>query len=525
MHSDDEVATSGAEPRPVTIAIVALGGQGGGVLSGWIIKAAEAAGFLAQYTSVPGVAQRTGSTVYCIELFPEAAAKKAGREPVLALMPMPGDVDVVIAAELIEAGRAILRGFVTPDLTTLVASTHRDYAISEKSALGSGMANGEAVLRAAREQSKSLVAFDMKKAAEEAGSVISAALLGAFAGSGSLSIAREHFEDSIRNSGRMVEENLAAFAAAYERALGKGDDEPEGLPATPASRRPRSPAARVLVDRISSAFPAALQEVLLQGARRCADYQDLRYATLYLDRIARVLPAESGHGATSCLLAREVSRHLALRMTYEDTIRVADLKTRPERFQRSLEQLGARADEVVKMTEYMHPRLEEIADTCPAAIGHWMLRSRVPKILLGPFLKKGRHVRTTTLSHFLLLRTLASLRRIRRSTLRYKTESVRIEGWLQTVLQYARSDYALGVQVARCQRVVKGYGETYERSLRKFAQLMDALEELQSRTDAAARLAELQEAALADEDGNALRDEIRKLRSPEAVDDDQHLSG
>ncbi|MEX2495057.1 MAG: indolepyruvate oxidoreductase subunit beta family protein [Woeseia sp.] len=516
MHSDGDVSASGAYPRPITIAIVALGGQGGGVLSGWIVKAAEAAGYLAQSTSVPGVAQRTGSTVYCIELYPEAAAKRVGRDPVLALMPMPGDVDVVIASELMEAGRAIVRGFVTPDLTTLVASTHREYAISEKSALGSGIANGEAVLTTAREQSKRLVAFDMRKAAEDAGSAISAALLGALAGSGALPIARERFESSIRAGGRMVEENLAAFAAAYERAEGKAEDKSEELSATPIAPRPRSPAARAIVDRIEVEFPAALRDVLLVGARRCADFQDPQYAALYLDRIAGVVALESGHVDT-CLLARECARHLALRMTYEDTIRVADLKTRPERFQRNLEQLGARSDEVVKMTEYMHPRIEEIADTCPVALGQWILRSKLPKTLLSPFLKKGRHVRTTTLSHFLLLRTLASLRKIRRSTLRYKIEDARIEDWLQTVLQTAPSDYDLAVQVARCQRVVKGYGETYERGLKKFAQLMNALEYLRGRADGASRFAALQEAALADEDDNALKEELRKLKSPEVA--------
>ncbi|MDB5467849.1 MAG: indolepyruvate oxidoreductase subunit, partial [Phenylobacterium sp.] len=89
--------------RPITIAITAIGGQGGGVLADWIVSLADANGYLAQYTSVAGVAQRTGATIYYLELFPEAAARAAAREPVLALMPVMGDVDVVLAAELMEA--------------------------------------------------------------------------------------------------------------------------------------------------------------------------------------------------------------------------------------------------------------------------------------------------------------------------------------------------------------------------------------------------------------------------------------
>jgi indolepyruvate ferredoxin oxidoreductase, beta subunit len=55
-----------AHDRPITVAILALGGQGGGVLTKWLVELAEANGFLAQSTYVAGVAQRTGSTVYCI---------------------------------------------------------------------------------------------------------------------------------------------------------------------------------------------------------------------------------------------------------------------------------------------------------------------------------------------------------------------------------------------------------------------------------------------------------------------------
>src|SRR6185369_323530 len=101
--------------RPIKLTIAALGGQGGGVLTDWLIEIAEAEGYLAQTTSVPGVAQRTGATIYYLEFFSRAVAERQGREPIMALMPAPGDVDCVLASELAEAGRAIQRGIVTPD--------------------------------------------------------------------------------------------------------------------------------------------------------------------------------------------------------------------------------------------------------------------------------------------------------------------------------------------------------------------------------------------------------------------------
>ncbi|HEY4172744.1 MAG TPA: 2-oxoacid:acceptor oxidoreductase family protein, partial [Rhodopila sp.] len=112
--------------RPITIAVLAIGGQGGGVLVDWIVALAEREGWRAQSTSVPGVAQRTGATIYYVEVI----ETEAGQTPVFSAMAAPGDVDIVIAAEWMEAGRAIQRGLVTPDRTILIASTHRAFAVS-----------------------------------------------------------------------------------------------------------------------------------------------------------------------------------------------------------------------------------------------------------------------------------------------------------------------------------------------------------------------------------------------------------
>ena len=52
--------------EPIKIAVLAMGGEGGGVLADWIVSLAEHNGFLGQNTSVPGVAQRTGATIYYV---------------------------------------------------------------------------------------------------------------------------------------------------------------------------------------------------------------------------------------------------------------------------------------------------------------------------------------------------------------------------------------------------------------------------------------------------------------------------
>ena len=197
--------------------MLAVGGQGGGVLADWITDVAERNGYLAQSTSVAGVAQRTGATIYYVEM-----CRDTGRRPVFALSPAQGDVDILIAAELMEAGRAVMRGFVTPDRTTLIASSHRIAAVSEKIEPGDGRASSEKVRAAAEAASKRFIAFDMERIAAEAGSMISASLLGALAGSGALPFSRESYEHTIAASGRGIKASLVAFAGAFERA--RGDD-------------------------------------------------------------------------------------------------------------------------------------------------------------------------------------------------------------------------------------------------------------------------------------------------------------
>src|SRR4051794_41910034 len=124
--------TTTTEQRPITIAILAMGGEGGGVLAEWIIDTAEHAGYIAQMTSVPGVAQRTGATNYYVELFPKTGAKSNTRTPVLGLTPVAGDADIVIASELMEAGRAGQRGGVTAGKNTFIISTNPGFAKTEE---------------------------------------------------------------------------------------------------------------------------------------------------------------------------------------------------------------------------------------------------------------------------------------------------------------------------------------------------------------------------------------------------------
>jgi indolepyruvate ferredoxin oxidoreductase beta subunit len=498
--------------RPITLAIVALGGEGGGVLADWIVDLAQHGGYLAQATSVPGVAQRTGATVYYVELFPKAAAQAAGREPVLGLLPMPGDVDVVLASELMEAARAVERGFVTPEKTLLITSTHRVYAMSERIALADGRADAAALFAACRQAGRQLIAFDMASLADATGSVLSAVLFGAFAGAGVLPLPRTAFEAAIHRGQVGVKSSLAAFAAGFEAARAGEAAAPAPL-APPEGLKDAPLPVQELIRASAQDYGGEAGAVVAAAIGRLYDYQDADYARDFLSRLRPFQQLEQRHGDGSGRLCAEVARQLALAMTYEDTIRVAELKIRPSRFARVREEVQIEPGQILEIAEFFHPRVQEIADTLPAAAGHWLMRSPWARRFVERRLRKGRVIKTTSLSGFLLLYALTMLKPLRRRSLRYAGEQATLAAWLELVAAAAISDYALALEVARMRSLVKGYGETLERGRAKFDKLAAVLPRLRERDDAGKLLRDLIKAALADEEDQALDKAIDELES------------
>jgi len=496
--------------RPITIAVVALGGEGGGVLADWIVDLAQHGGYLAQATSVPGVAQRTGATVYYVELFPKTAAQAAGRAPVLALMPVPGDVEVVLASELMEAARAVERGFVTPDKTLLIASTHRVFAMTEKIALADGRADASALLAGCRAAARQLVAFDMAALAEATGSALSAVLFGALAGSGALPFPRMAFEAAIRRGQVGVTSSLAAFGAGFEAAH-SGE---AAIPATTATDRGKhavSPPLRAWLDEAARDYSGEARTIVISAIERLNDYQDGDYARDFLARLKRFQDIERQHGDGSGRLLAETARQLALGMSYEDTIRVADLKIRASRFARVREEVQVEAGQILEIAEFLHPRTQEIADTLPAALGRWLLRTGWARGLVDRGTRKGKILKTTSVGGFLLLYGLSKLRPLRRRSLRFAVEQATLAAWLDLVADTAQSDYLLALQVASMRSLVKGYGDTHEHGRAKFDKLAALLPRLRERENSAALLEGLIKAALADEHGQAMDKAIADL--------------
>jgi len=484
-----------------------MGGEGGGVLADWIVRMAEAEDYLVQATSVPGVAQRTGATIYYLEMLPRAALPADGRAPVFALMPTPGDVDVVICSELMEAGRAIQRGLVTPDRTVLLASTHRVYSMTERTALADGRVDASALLAGARTAARRLLAFDMAAVAERSGSVISAVMFGALARSAALPFGKPAFEATIERGGIGVAASLRAFRAAFEVA----DVDGGALPPAPKPAPASAGTVSGLVVEAMGWVPAPVQAIVRAGIERSADHQDAAYARLYLDRLQPVLAVEHSHGDGAFRLLACVARHLALGMAYEDPVRVAELKIRGSRFERVRAEVRAGEAQVLRIAEFLHPRLQEVAETLPAPIGRRLLRDGLLRRLVSRFTSEGRVVETSSLRGFLLLYLTASMKPWRRRSLRWPEEQAQLDAWLARVVATARRDPALAIELAECRNLVKGYGDTIARGRASYERILGVLDALAARPHAARALADLRGAAQADDTGVKLEAAIRRL--------------
>ncbi|EKF19045.1 indolepyruvate oxidoreductase subunit beta family protein [Nitratireductor pacificus] len=504
-----------SDQKITKLAVLAVGGQGGGVLTNWITDVAERNGYLAQSTSVAGVAQRTGATIYYVEMCPDT-----GRRPVFALSPAQGDVDILIAAELMEAGRAVMRGFVTPDRTTLITSAHRIAAVSEKIEPGDGRADGPRVHESARQAASRYVAFDMEKIAVEAGSVISASLFGALAGSGALPFPRESYEETIRASGRGVKASLVAFGMAYDRATGASAPEP----AEPAGKTDKGVSVhgpdRLVAEwnRLAAragGFPGPVAAMALAGLRKVVDYQDLAYGADYLDRVGQALALDDA--AREHALSTAAAKHVANAMCYDDILRVADLKTRTAREARIRREMSVRENNVLQVTEYFHPRIEEVCGTLPARLGRFIENRPGLAGWIDRRINRGRRIRTDSLTGFGALWVIGTLRPWRRGLLRHQVETAHLERWYSLALETAGRDYALGVEILNCRRLIKGYSDTHARAHSKFDRVLSGLPLLEGRKDAADWLRRLREAALKDEKGDMLDGALKTIATLEAA--------
>lgn len=470
---------------PVRILITALGGQGGGTLMNWLVAAARTNGYRVQATSVPGVAQRTGSTSYYIELADHT------HQGVFNLVPMPARVDVVICSEWIEAARVIEAGLVSPKRTTLIASTNRVYATAEKINLADGRFDIASVEKAAREMSMQCHLLDLQQIASDHNTYISATLYGAVAASGALPWGLEDSRKILLNGSHSA--SVAGFDAAATAVCA-------GNPVRANHREAMS------VD--------ALTHIACEDL---CQYQDESYASLYRDRLAVLF---ANKNLTDDFKA-EVVRRLANWMMYEDIARVAELKTSRQRYRSIAQECQLAPGQTIRITEYLKPRVEEIADMLPVKYGEWLLRRAAAGKSL-PLVGGGRRIPSNSAWGYWILRVAAALKKIRRRSLRFQQEQAAIDRWLQALQASVLRAPEFAVVLAGLPKLRKGYSDTLQRGVRAYDSIFDSVVQPTLANAVinpnASVLQRAVDAALKDENHTELKETIVKFHQKDALD-------
>jgi indolepyruvate ferredoxin oxidoreductase beta subunit len=503
------------ETRPISLLICALGGEGGGVLTEWLVDIARHAGYAAQSTSIPGVAQRTGATTYYIEVFPIPLAQLAGRKPVFSLNPVPGALDAMVSSELLETTRQIGNGMSTPARTTVITASSRTLTTQERMQMADGRADSADLLKIVKAFSREHHVFDMGAVARETGTVVSAVMLGAVAGSGLFPFPREAYEAVVRGADTSAPEKVSKMAAASLRGFARGFEivsQPRAQAALVAdllSNEEHDAPVRIgLQPDLASRFPPPVHQMLALGHARMREYQGEAYARLYLQRLDQVLAAERAAdpaGVQGFATTREMARWLALWMAFDDIVRVADLKSRKTRWQRVKGEVKVGDDDLLRVYDHFKPGAPEFAALLPQPLATRVLRWDRQRVLKGKSawalpLKVGTH----SVVGMLALRTLAGLKWLRVRGSRYANEQAMIEKWLGGVVDGTRRHWQLGHEIALCGRLIKGYGATNERGKDNLLHVLDHLAQGASADASAQGVAAARAAALADDAGKAL---------------------
>ncbi len=293
---------------------------------------------------------------------------------------------------------------------------------------------------------------------------------------------------------------LAGFVAPVRSTLaelmGEDDDSPLCLP---------------------DGLPDAVTPIALEAVHRLTDYQGASYAQLYLDRLKRFV----GRRNVDDVLFGDIARLMAARMSYEDPIRMAQLKLAEVDIRRDRPQ-DTFADDVrrLRLDEMVSSLPGTIAD--PALVGlEWAGWLHMPVI---------RRFSTASRWSIRRLKLEASLRRWRLHSVRYAKERAWVERWLHMIDRSLTKQPEAVSAMVQTATMVQGYGASYRQGLADWHLIIDGLAKptfdgMLKLPDLAGAVAEARAAALPDPRQAALKRTIAAIRARASAGDASVAAG
>jgi len=511
--------------KPISILICALGGEGGGVLTQWVVDAARLAGFPVQATSIPGVAQRTGATTYYIEIYPDSSKALGEQEIVFGLNPLPGQLDLLISSELLEAARQVSNGMSSKTKTMVISSTGRVLTTAEKMHLGDGRVDSKQLISLIDQFSLSNYFVDMVSMTQQASTVISSVMLGCMAASGLLPMEADAYRNVIGEGSQSQKASLKGFNLGFQaienqrQQLAYLDSVLKPNHAHVELNRHDSTVKALLPQERSERYPKALQELLDLAFERLMAYQNQDYAELFLSRLDRILGAEQVQSTNDHRVTEESLKRLAVLMCFDDLVHVAQLKMSVSRFERVSKEVKAGENDLLKIYDHFKPGVEELAAMLPVSLARKLMdwSARRQSKGLSPIslpLKLGSH----TIHGLIMLKLLAACKFLRPMSSRYHDEQILIEKWVNHVVEGTKRSANLGFEIAKCASLIKGYGSTHARSRENFNHIMDHVvsnTQFHEPQDCANAIALARTTAMKDEGGKVFDQTLKGMGLPE----------
>jgi hypothetical protein len=252
-------------------------------------------------------------------------------------------------------------------------------------------------------------------------------------------------------------------------------------------------------------LPDGVTAVVSEGIHLLIDYQGSSYAQLYVDRVRRFV----GRADVDDAMLGEIARLMALRMSYQDAIRIAQLKLVEYR-------TAADAAPVHCTDDVRKFRLDELIGALPAAVAEpvldaleWVGWKHKPVSIR--FSAKGRW-------GFRRLKIEAGLRRWRLFSVRYAEEKAWVERWLHMINRSLAKQPKAASEIMQTADMIEGYGSVYRQGLADWHAIIDGLAKptfdgVLPLTDLAGAIAEARAAVLPDPRQAALKRTIAEIRA------------
>ncbi|MEH2624146.1 hypothetical protein V1292_002201 [Bradyrhizobium sp. AZCC 1719] len=275
---------------------------------------------------------------------------------------------------------------------------------------------------------------------------------------------------------------LSSLRYLFADFIGDDDDEPPFLP---------------------EGLPEPVMAVASEAIHLLIDYQGPSYARLYVDRLRRFIDKR---GVDDVMLG-EIARLMAVRMSYQDPIRIAQLK---------LAELHGPPGASAGSVEVKKFRLEELIGALPAVIAEYLLDA----LEWVGWAHRRVSIRFSTASRFGIrrLKIEAGLRRWRLLSVRYARERVWVERWLHMIDRSLTKQPQAAPAIIQTATMVEGYGDVYRQGIADWNAIIDGLAKptfdgVLALSDLAGAIAEARAAASPDPRQTALKRKIAEIRA------------